>query len=61
MHSLENVSDDVAHFSKGCKYLLAALARHVQFSEAEKELISYYCHEIMTQTQTIRSEFEEKL
>ena len=48
------LNEDVAHFAKGCEYLLSALASREQFTEIEKELIEYYCLEIVTQTKTLR-------
>lgn len=60
MFVLEGVSTDVAAFITGCHRLLAALACHPTFSEPEKEMISYYCQEIMLQTQPRRAELGEK-
>ena len=54
MFSLEGVSEDVAQFRKGCERLLSALARQTKFSETEKDMISYYCREIMIQTQSLQ-------
>ena len=54
MFSLEGVSEDVAQFRKGCERLLSALARQNKFSETEKDMISYYCREIMIKTQSLR-------
>jgi hypothetical protein len=60
MLSLDGLSDDVARFSKGCECLLSALARDSRFSETEKAMISYYCEELMTQTQSLRDEYENR-
>jgi hypothetical protein len=57
---LEGISDEVTKFSKGCEHLFAALARRTKFSETEKAMISYYCREIMAQTQALRDEVERK-
>jgi hypothetical protein len=57
--SLEGVSEDVAQFTKGCERLLLALTRHAKFSETDKEMICYYCQEIMTHTQSLRDEQEK--
>jgi len=60
MFSLEGVSEDVAQFVRGCERLLSALTRHAKFCETEKEMILYYCREIMSQTQTLQDELEKK-
>jgi hypothetical protein len=52
--SLEGVGEDVAQFRKGCERLLSALAHQTKFSETEKDMISYYCREIMIQTQSLQ-------
>jgi hypothetical protein len=54
--SLQGVSKDVAQFSKGCEHLLSALACRKEFSETERQMISYYCHEIMSKTEHLRDE-----
>jgi len=38
--------------------LLTALAHNTAFSDIEKGMISYYCQEIMSQTQKFRDELE---
>jgi hypothetical protein len=57
--SLEGVSTEVAAFITACQRLLAALPCHSTCSEPEKEMISYYCQEIMSQTQRHREELRE--
>jgi hypothetical protein len=57
--SLENVSEDVAQYMKGCEYLLSALSRHTKFSESETEIISYYSQEILTHTRSLREGTEK--
>lgn len=49
-----DLSDDVAKFTKGCEHLLAAIARHTEFTETETQMISYYWREITAQTQSLR-------
>ena len=60
MFSLEGVSEDVAQFTKCCERLLSALTRHAKFSKTEKEMISYYCQEIMTHSQSLRDDQEKE-
>ena len=55
---LRGINDDVTQFTKGCEYLLTALASNTQFSQIERDLISHYCREILAQTQTLRNEVE---
>lgn len=55
---MEGLCDSVRQFTKGCEHLLAALARHTEFTETEKQMISYYWQEITTQTQSLRDEQE---
>ena len=54
MFSLEGISEDVARYITGCERLLSALTRQTNFSETEKEMISYYSREILTHTQSLR-------
>ena len=60
MFSLEGVSTEVAAFITASQRLLEALACHSRRSESEKEMISYYCKEIMLQMQLRRDELGEK-
>jgi hypothetical protein len=53
---MEQISNDVAKFTKGCECLLSVLAQHAEFSETEQNLISYYCQQIMVHTQNLRAE-----
>ena len=46
MYTLEGIGEDVAQYMKGCERLLSTLGRHTQFTVAEKDVISYYCHEL---------------
>ena len=57
---MDGISDEVTKFSKGCEHLFAALARSTKFSETEKAMISYYCREIIAQTQALRDEVEKE-
>jgi len=57
--SLENISEDIAQYVKGCEHLLSALRRQTTFSETEKEIISYYCQEILAHTQSMREETKQ--
>jgi hypothetical protein len=57
---LEGVSTEVAAFITASQRLLAALTCHSRCSESEKEMISYYCKEIMLQMQPRRDELGEK-
>ena len=52
------LSDDVAQFTKGCEHLLAALAGRTEFSETEKEMVSYYLREITSKIKSLRGEQE---
>ena len=58
MFSLENISEDVAQYMKGCEHLLSALGRHTKFSETETQIISYYSQEILAHTRSLREETE---
>lgn len=60
MFSLEGIGQDVAQFMKGCDHLLSALNHQATFSKSEKVLISHYCREIMSQTQSLRDEVEKQ-
>ena len=57
--SLDDLHEAVLLFTKGCEHLLSALACRTQFSDTERELISYYSQEIATQAQSLLDKLEQ--
>jgi hypothetical protein len=59
MEGIDQISQDVTKFTKGCESLLAVLAQKAQLTDMEKRVITYYCQEILDHTQTLRAEVEK--
>jgi hypothetical protein len=55
---VEYIRDDIKRFATGCEHLLGALAHRSELTDAERELISFYCEAIMAHAWSLRDEYE---
>jgi hypothetical protein len=53
---VEYIRDDIKRFATGCDHLLGALAHRTQLTDAEREVISFYCEALMAHAWSLRDE-----
>lgn len=54
------ISRQVAQFTEGCECLLSTLDNNTEFSDTENEIITHYCEELLSRTDSLRERLRAK-
>lgn len=56
----KGISRHVAQFTEGCECLLSTLDSNTEFSDTEKEIVTHYCEELLSRTDSLRERLRAK-
>lgn len=56
----ERISRQVAQFTEGCECLLSTLESSTELSDTENEIITHYCEELLSRTDSLRKRLRAK-